>query len=120
MQAGWDRKREAVCWEYRPSRKPRKYREDEERLSYVSRAAAVGPKLTPIGNSCFKECGTRGIIFHCLWEYELLYITTMEINIIAPLKVGNQSTSIFSYTTLRHIPKGCSVLQGHLLSHIHF
>ena len=35
MQAGWDRKREAVCWEYRTSRKPGKYREDEELIMAI-------------------------------------------------------------------------------------
>ena len=32
--------------------------------------------------------------------------TTMEINIVVPQRVGNQSASRPSYTTPGHIPKG--------------
>ena len=45
---------------------------------------------------------------------------TMEINMAVPQKVGNQSTSRSSYTTLGHISKGHSILpQGHMLNHVH-
>jgi hypothetical protein len=44
----------------------------------------------------------------------------METNMVVQQKVGNQSTSRLSYTTVGHIPKGCSILpQGYLLNHIH-
>jgi hypothetical protein len=47
-------------------------------------------------------------------------IATMEINTLVSQKIGNQFISRPSYTTLEHIPKGCSILpQGCLFNHVH-
>ena len=45
---------------------------------------------------------------------------TMEINMVVPWKVGNLSTLRPSYTTLRNMPKGCSILQQYcrMLAHV--
>jgi hypothetical protein len=46
--------------------------------------------------------------------------TTVEINLVAFQKIGNNSTSRPSSTTPGHIPKRCSTIpQGHLFSYFH-
>lgn len=41
------------------------------------------------------------------------FTATLEINIVVSLKTGNQTTSSSSFTSLEHIPKGCSVQSFH-------
>ena len=46
--------------------------------------------------------------------------STLEISMSVSQKIGNQSISRPSNTTLRHIPKGCTLIpQGYLLNCIH-
>ena len=45
---------------------------------------------------------------------------TLEINMAVSQKIGNQSISKPSYSTLGHIYKGCLILaQGHLINYVH-
>ena len=45
--------------------------------------------------------------------------TYMKINVAVPRETGNRPTSRSSYTSLGHIPKGLSLLQGYSLIHVH-
>ena len=48
------------------------------------------------------------------------YITTLEISMAVSQKIGHQPTSRLLNTTLRPIPRRCSIiLQGHLLNYVH-
>jgi hypothetical protein len=38
-------------------------------------------------------------------------ITTLEINLVVPQKIGNGCTSRSSYTILGHIPKRCPTIE---------
>jgi hypothetical protein len=47
-------------------------------------------------------------------------ITTLEINLQVPQKIGSRATWIFSYITLGHIPRRCPTMpQGHVFYYVH-
>ena len=57
---------------------------------------------------------------HSLLLGVLTCTSIMETSVAVLQEDGNWSTSRSSYTTLRHIPKGCFILlQRHLLNHVH-
>ncbi|ERE82814.1 hypothetical protein H671_2g7168 [Cricetulus griseus] len=48
------------------------------------------------------------------------HTATLEISMVVPQENGIQSTSRSSNSTLRHIPKRCTIIQpGYLLNHVH-
>ena len=69
-------------------------------------------RTTKIKNTNDSLCWTGGgIIKTLLLQVGVKACTaTLEINVVASHKIGNQSTSRPRYTTFRHLSKGCCVL----------
>ncbi|KAL6058354.1 hypothetical protein STEG23_024193 [Scotinomys teguina] len=68
-------------------------------------------------SSCWRGCGARGTLLHCLWECKLVQ-PFLEISMADSQKIGNHSSSRPSYITLG--PKECPVIpQQHMLNYVH-
>jgi hypothetical protein len=69
-------------------------------------------------NTCWRGYQERGMLWHCWLDCKL--VTTLEINLEVPQKIGNRSTWRQSYTTLGNIPKRCPTMpQGQVFFYVH-
>ena len=66
-------------------------------------------------SSCWRGCGEWGTLLHCWWECQLVLPLWKSVWLL--LKIGNQSATISSNSTLRHITKRSTFIQqGHICS----